>query len=121
MDTTARPCRSRLFDVMLVLALPLLVMACGAAGESTPEEEVGKNLESITGQIIWPISGSITQSSAPAPGHPGIDIGAVVGTPVFAAASGAVVAPFNDPGGYGCNVVINHTGGTSLASGIITV
>jgi hypothetical protein len=106
--------------VLLGLATLLLMAACGGAGESAPEE-VSHNVEALTGQLIWPMSGTVTQNSAPAPGHPGIDIGAAVGTPIFAAASGAVVSPFNDPGGYGCNVVMNHTGGGSLVSGIITV
>jgi len=105
---------------LLALAPVLVLAACGGAG-GAPEERTDTNADALVSQLVWPISGWVTQNTAPPPGHPGIDIGAGVGTPIFAAASGAVVGPFNDPGGYGCNVVINHTGGGSLYSGIVTV
>jgi hypothetical protein len=62
----------------------------------------------------WPISGQVTQITGPAPnGHPGIDIGAAVGTPVYATSDGVVVDPIYDPYGYGCNVQIAHASGSA--------
>ena len=56
----------------------------------------------------WPVSGRVSQLTGAS--HPGVDIGAPVGTPVYAAQDGIVTAPLGTSG-YGCNVVIDHGGG----------
>jgi hypothetical protein len=107
--------------VARALALFVLILVAACAQSSAPTDEAVQSGSEKESQLIWPMTGSVTQNTAPYPGHPGIDIGAPVGTPVYAAADGAVVDPFQDPGGYGCNVVINHTGGGSLSSGIVSI
>jgi len=66
--------------------------------------------------LIWPVSGPITSPFGMRWGslHPGIDIGAPMGTPIKAAAAGTViVAAFS--GGYGNLVVIDHGNGLATA------
>jgi murein DD-endopeptidase MepM/ murein hydrolase activator NlpD len=68
--------------------------------------------------FIWPVSGPITSGFGWRWGrmHEGIDIGAACGTPIRAAASGAVVyAGWMD--GYGNIIVIDHGGGMATAYG----
>jgi len=106
----------------IALLMILFVPACNPPAASSGSEESSKvGAEALTSQLVWPTTGTVTQNTHPYPGHPGIDIGAVVGTPVYAAADGEVVSPYDDPGGYGCNVVINHTGGGSLFQGTISI
>ena len=69
-----------------------------------------------TSGLIWPVPGPITSPFGMRWGslHPGIDIGAPMGTPIKAAASGTVlVASYN--GGYGNLVVIDHGNGIATA------
>ena len=64
--------------------------------------------------FIWPVNGILTSGFGPRWGsiHEGIDIGAAEGTPILAAASGAVImASYN--GGYGNYTCIDHGGGLS--------
>ena len=66
--------------------------------------------------LIWPVSGPITSPFGMRWGslHPGLDIGAGMGTPIKAAAAGRVlVAGYN--GGYGNLVVIDHGNGLATA------
>jgi murein DD-endopeptidase MepM/ murein hydrolase activator NlpD len=68
--------------------------------------------------LIWPVSGPVTSGFGWRWGrmHEGIDIGAACGTPIRAAASGAVVyAGWMD--GYGNIVVIDHGNGLATAYG----
>jgi murein DD-endopeptidase MepM/ murein hydrolase activator NlpD len=60
------------------------------------------------GNFGWPVSGIITQKFWTR--HPGIDVGAPTGTPVFAADSGYVVLSGWDkePVSYGFEILINH-------------
>ncbi len=64
-----------------------------------------------TGNFGWPVSGRITQKFWS--NHPGIDIGAPKGTPIYAADSGYVVAAGWDPEpvSYGFMILINHGNG----------
>ena len=68
--------------------------------------------------LIWPVAGPITSPFGMRWGklHPGIDIGASMGTPIHAAASGNVVYA-GWMGGYGNLTVIDHGGGIATAYG----
>ena len=61
-----------------------------------------------TGRLVWPARGGITDSYRP--GHPGIDIAAVHGVPIYAADGGVVRSAFWK-GNYGNQVVIDHRNG----------
>lgn len=66
--------------------------------------------------LIWPVSGPITSPYGMRWGslHPGIDIGAGMGTPIHAAATGRVlVASYS--GGYGNLVVLDNGRGIATA------
>lgn len=67
--------------------------------------------------LIWPVEGVITSGFGPRWGsfHPGLDIGAPEGTPIYAAASGTVVLMQSEAesGGYGNYTCIDHGGGLS--------
>jgi murein DD-endopeptidase MepM/ murein hydrolase activator NlpD len=66
------------------------------------------------GGFIWPASGSINSRFGPRWGsfHTGIDIGAVFGTGVAAAASGKVVLAAYSNYGYGNYVIVRHADGS---------
>jgi len=66
--------------------------------------------------LIWPVAGPITSPFGMRWGklHPGIDIGAAMGTPIHAAASGSVVYA-GWMTGYGNLTVIDHGGGIATA------
>jgi murein DD-endopeptidase MepM/ murein hydrolase activator NlpD len=68
--------------------------------------------------LIWPVAGPITSPFGMRWGrlHPGIDIGASMGTPIHAAASGTVVYA-GWMTGYGNLTVIDHGGGIATAYG----
>lgn len=61
-----------------------------------------------TGWLRWPARGRITDGYRP--GHPGIDIAANHGVPIYAADGGVVRSAFWN-GNYGNQVVINHRNG----------
>lgn len=66
--------------------------------------------------LIWPVSGPITSPFGMRWGslHPGLDIGAGMGTPIHAAASGRVIVAAYS-GGYGNLIVIDHGNGLATA------
>jgi murein DD-endopeptidase MepM/ murein hydrolase activator NlpD len=66
--------------------------------------------------LIWPVSGPINSPFGMRWGtlHPGLDIGAGMGTPIRAAASGRVVVS-GYSGGYGNLIVIDHGNGLATA------
>jgi murein DD-endopeptidase MepM/ murein hydrolase activator NlpD len=68
--------------------------------------------------FIWPVSAPITSPFGWRWGrmHEGIDLGAAYGTPIAAAAAGAVIYAGWE-GGYGNLVVIDHGGGLATAYG----
>jgi len=68
--------------------------------------------------LIWPVQGVLTSPFGMRWGrmHEGIDIGASIGTPIYAAASGTVVYAGWE-GGYGNLTVIDHGGGLATAYG----
>ena len=61
-----------------------------------------------TGKLGWPARGRITDWYRP--GHPGIDIAANHGVPIYAADGGVVRSAFWN-GNYGNQVMINHRNG----------
>ncbi len=62
-----------------------------------------------TGNFGWPVSGRITQKFWTR--HPGIDVGAPTGTPIYAADSGYIVQSGWSNVGYGNMILINHGNG----------
>lgn len=62
-----------------------------------------------TGNFGWPVSGRITQKYWTR--HPGIDIGAPTGTPIYAADAGYVISAGWSNVGYGNMILINHGNG----------
>jgi murein DD-endopeptidase MepM/ murein hydrolase activator NlpD len=84
----------------------------GAPGKPAPAPSTGGG--GPVGRMIWPIAGTVSQEFG-VNGHPGIDIFAPMGTPIFAALPGTVIyAQFNN-GGYGNLVVVDHGNGFSTA------
>jgi len=86
-----------------------------AADPGTPG---GTTTSPSTAGLIWPVAGPITSPFGMRWGklHPGIDIGAGMGTPIHAAASGSVVYA-GWMTGYGNLTVIDHGGGIATAYG----
>ena len=57
---------------------------------------------------LWPTTGTILRTYAPADGFKGLDFGGNLGQPVFAAAPGRVVYSGNALKGYGELIIIKH-------------
>jgi len=84
------------------------------ASASVPALPVGPVPGQSASGLIWPVNGVITSPFGPRWGsfHPGLDIGAPMGTPIRAAKAGTIV--FAKPyGGYGNYTCIDHGGGLS--------
>ena len=64
-----------------------------------------------TGSFIWPSAKHWLSGNPYAPWHPGIDIAATIGDPVYAADNGVVVYAGWNSWGYGNLVVIDHDNG----------
>ena len=64
-----------------------------------------------SGNFVWPTDNHTLSGNDYGPGHPGIDITAGEGSPVYAADAGLVVAEGNDAGGYGNVIQIDHGDG----------
>ena len=88
--------------------------ATGSSGGSAPAPAPSTGTGGATGgRMIWPINGRVSQEFGG--GHPGMDIFAPLGTPIYAARAGTVIyAQFNN-GGYGNLVVVDHGNGLSTA------
>ena len=88
------------------------IQAAQAASSSSPPSGSQPN----SSGLIWPVHGPITSPFGMRWGklHPGIDIGASMGTPIQAAAAGRVIVAAYD-GGYGNLVVIDHGNGLATA------
>lgn len=67
---------------------------------------------STSGYFVWPVGGG--KKTQGIHGYNAVDIGAPVGTPIYAAASGTVMVARSGSwnGGYGNYVVIKHSNGT---------
>jgi murein DD-endopeptidase MepM/ murein hydrolase activator NlpD len=96
---------------------PSTAAKLGGRGNETPN---GSQFANPTkGGFIWPVHGPVTSEYGDRWGgfHSGIDIGAVIGTPIAASKTGVVVyAGWND-GGYGNLVLIDHGNGYATAYG----
>jgi murein DD-endopeptidase MepM/ murein hydrolase activator NlpD len=101
-------------QIQAAQAAPPAPPAQGSDG-SPPSSGAAPSAPSSSG-LIWPVSGPITSPFGMRWGslHPGIDIGAGMGTPIKAAASGRVIVAAYS-GGYGNLVVIDHGNGLATA------
>ena len=79
--------------------------------------EAGKSSPSCTdrlieaGAFVWPADNHFLSGNDYSSGHTGIDIAAGEGSPVYAVASGTVMAMGNDSLGYGNVIQIDHGNG----------
>jgi len=64
-----------------------------------------------SGAFVWPSENYFLTGNDYKPDHPGIDIAAGEGSPVYAADSGVVIAQGNDEAGYGKVIQIDHRNG----------
>lgn len=64
-----------------------------------------------TGAFVWPSDNHFLSGNDYGSGHPGIDIAAGKGSPVYAADAGIVTAEGNDEPGYGNVIQIDHGNG----------
>jgi len=64
-----------------------------------------------SGAFVWPADNHSLTGNDYGPGHPGIDIAAGEGSPVYAADAGVVIAQGNDEAGYGNVIQIDHHNG----------
>ena len=80
---------------------------------ATPTAEVAScsNGAIGSGVFVWPADNHFLTGNDYGPDHPGIDIAAGEGSPVYAADAGVVVAKGNDEAGYGNVIEIDHRNG----------
>jgi murein DD-endopeptidase MepM/ murein hydrolase activator NlpD len=64
-----------------------------------------------TGSFVWPAGNHVLSGNDFGPSHLGIDIGAGLGAPVYAADSGVVIYAGPAAGGYGNVIMIDHGNG----------
>lgn len=64
-----------------------------------------------SGTFIWPAASRLVSGNDYWSGHLGLDIGAAMGAPIYAADSGVVVYAGGIDGGYGLMVMIDHGNG----------
>lgn len=64
-----------------------------------------------SGAFVWPADNHFLTGNNYGPDHPGIDIAAGEGSPVYAADAGVVVAEGDDETGYGNVIEIDHRNG----------
>jgi murein DD-endopeptidase MepM/ murein hydrolase activator NlpD len=98
-------------DGLLAVSADLAAKIRAAQAHSTVRHVSGSG-------FIWPVAAPITSPFGWRWGrmHEGIDLGAAYGTPIAAAAAGAVIYAGWE-GGYGNLVVIDHGGGIATAYG----
>ena len=73
------------------------------------------------GTFVWPSVNHFLSGNDYGPGHPGIDIAAGEGSPVYAADSGMVMAKGYDEYGYGNVIQIDHGNGYSTVYAHLSV
>ena len=75
-------------------------------------------IQNTNGYFIDPVPTGHRTQNLHGPGNRGIDIGASIGTPIYAAASGTVlIAKTGWSGGYGNMIILQHPNGTKTLYG----
>ena len=87
----------------------------GGGGAPAPDAPGSVARPARSGGCIWPIDGQVSQEYGGRGGHPGIDIFAPMGTPIYAAMSGTVIFAGWNNGGYGNLVLVDHGNDTVTA------
>jgi len=80
---------------------------------STPDGDVCSAPVIGSGVFMWPVQARFLSGNGYSSDHPGIDIAAGIGSPVYAADSGLVSLEGNDETGYGNVIEIDHGNGYS--------
>lgn len=80
---------------------------------STPGSDACSKPVVGSGVFIWPVQARFLSGNDFSPDHPGIDIAAGIGSPVYAADSGVISLEGNDSSGYGNVIEIDHGNGYS--------
>lgn len=88
---------------------------------STPDSDVCSKPVIGSGVFIWPAQARFLSGNDYAPEHPGIDIAASIGSPVYAADSGVIRLEGNDDTGYGNLIEIDHGNGYSTVYAHLSV
>jgi len=96
-----------------MVAIPFLTSTPGSDSCSKPV--VG------SGVFIWPVQARFLSGNDFSPDHPGIDMAAGIGSPVYAADSGVIRLEGNDNTGYGNLIEIDHGNGFSTVYAHLSV
>ena len=86
-------------------------MAANPSPTSTPDGDVCSKPVIGSGVFMWPVQARFLSGFDFSSEHPGIDIAAGIGSPVYAADSGVISLEGNDDTGYGNMVEIDHGNG----------
>lgn len=78
---------------------------------STPGSDLCSKPVVGSGVFMWPVQARFLSGNDYSPDHPGIDIAASVGSPVYAVDSGVISLEGNDDTGYGNIIQIDHGNG----------
>ena len=98
-DTATPEESNQLPDMEIATALPATQTA------SCSSDVVG------SGVFVWPTDNHSLTGNDFGPDHPGIDIAAGEGSPIYAADAGVIIAEGDDEGGYGNMIEIDHHNG----------
>jgi murein DD-endopeptidase MepM/ murein hydrolase activator NlpD len=98
-------------DKLIIPGANLLSETKTKSGTGTGTKSTYSNMPNVAGYFKNPVPGGI-KTRGIKPGHKGVDIAAPTGTPIHAAAEGAVLIARNGwNGGFGNYVVIQHPNG----------
>jgi murein DD-endopeptidase MepM/ murein hydrolase activator NlpD len=119
-DTPSPPSNSELMDIDSAPLegldkLPDVDPTINTSTPSCSDGPVG------SGAFVWPGDNHFLSGNDYSPSHPGIDIAAGEGSPVYAADSGVVTAMGNDDSGYGNVIQIDHGNGYSTVYAHLSV
>ena len=88
---------------------------------STPDGDVCSKPVIGSGVFMWPVQARFLSGFDFSSDHPGIDIAAGMGSPVYAADSGVIGMEGNDDSGYGNVIQIDHGNGYSTVYAHLSV